>query len=196
MDSKFLGEKIKISIKDAGYNYAEIAEKTGFHINTIGNWARGKTQPSIEELSRLAEITQKKVSWFFENDNVNSKIENIKTQEKCVQKDYSKNIFIDKVDKILEGITMSENIVNRFLTVIENQQKQINEQIAISKQYANQLKDQQEITKNLSEVLSKQNTSNVIHTPGKELSHEIGDNTQQRVKRAPQHLKSHNHAVH
>ena len=129
------------------------------------------------------------MSWFFENENIDSKIEKNKTQENCIktQESFDKDLTAERIDKVLEGIATSENIVNRFLTVIENQQRLIDEQVSINKQYAHQLKDQQEITKNLSVVLAKQNTPQLTPT-GKEIEKIVQEDNKPKLE-APKHLR-------
>lgn len=43
-----------------------LAEWTGIHVNTIGNWARGKTEPKMALIVKVAKVLRRDVSEFYE----------------------------------------------------------------------------------------------------------------------------------
>lgn len=48
--------RIKGALGDAGWTNLQLAEKMGIARETVSNWSRNKTQPSIQDLFRIAEI--------------------------------------------------------------------------------------------------------------------------------------------
>ena len=56
--------------KNLGLNRAEMAEKMGVDITTIGNWETGKRQMTIEKLIHMSEITGITVQYLLGFDDV------------------------------------------------------------------------------------------------------------------------------
>lgn len=49
-----VGERIQVARKNAGIKQSELAEKLGVAVITIGQYERGKRQPRLEQLQRIA----------------------------------------------------------------------------------------------------------------------------------------------
>lgn len=59
------GEKIKQARNNFGMSQKELAERLGLKNSTISKWEHCETMPSIQQVTRMAEIFDKPVNYFF-----------------------------------------------------------------------------------------------------------------------------------
>jgi len=50
------GERLRVSRSQVGLTQAQVAERLGKGSATISDWEKGKSQPSLEEITKLAAI--------------------------------------------------------------------------------------------------------------------------------------------
>lgn len=60
-----VGERIQAARKKAGMKQSDLAEKLGVAVITIGQYERGKRQPRIEQLKRVASALDVDVNWLM-----------------------------------------------------------------------------------------------------------------------------------
>lgn len=58
-------ERIKRLRKNKGLKQQEIAELLGVKRNTYSDWENGKTEPSFENLIKLADLLEVSIDWLF-----------------------------------------------------------------------------------------------------------------------------------
>lgn len=59
------GDNIKRLRKNKGLKQQEIAELLGVKQNTYSDWENGKTDPSFENLVKLADLLDVSLDWLF-----------------------------------------------------------------------------------------------------------------------------------
>ena len=59
------GEKITEAIEKSKRTIEFLAETMGISVKTITRWKKGETLPDLYQISKLAELLDKKVQWFF-----------------------------------------------------------------------------------------------------------------------------------
>ena len=59
------GDDIKRLRKNKGLKQQEIAELLGVKQNTYSDWENGKTDPSFENLVKLADLLDVSLDWLF-----------------------------------------------------------------------------------------------------------------------------------
>lgn len=68
MDIMFSGKKLKEIRKRKSLSQSQLAEKTGLHITTIGNYEINRREPKATQLKRLADALRVKMEVFFNNE--------------------------------------------------------------------------------------------------------------------------------
>lgn len=68
MESKFFEKQLKKAILESGKKQIEIAEILKVKQEQVSRWVNGKQIPNIENIKKIAEILNKPVSYFIEND--------------------------------------------------------------------------------------------------------------------------------
>ena len=58
-------ERLKELRKKKGLKQQEIAELLGVKRNTYSDWENGKTEPSFENLIKLADLLEVSLDWLF-----------------------------------------------------------------------------------------------------------------------------------
>ncbi len=58
-------ERIKRLRKNKGLKQQELAEILGIKRNTYSDWENGKTEPSFENLIKLADLLEVSIDWLF-----------------------------------------------------------------------------------------------------------------------------------
>ena len=58
-------ERIKRLRKNKGLKQQELAEILGIKRNTYSDWENGKTEPSFENLIKLADLLEVSLDWLF-----------------------------------------------------------------------------------------------------------------------------------
>lgn len=58
-------ERLKELRKNKGLKQQEIAELLGVKRNTYSDWENGKTEPSFENLIKLADLLEVTLDWLF-----------------------------------------------------------------------------------------------------------------------------------
>lgn len=83
------GDNIKRLRKNKGLKQQEIAELLGVKQNTYSDWENGKTDPSFENLVKLADLLDVSLDWLFGREQMKFKkrsptqlLENAKYREK------------------------------------------------------------------------------------------------------------------
>ena len=71
METKELGEKIKLLRKQKHITIESLAKMVNMSKSTVGMWESGQRRPEYEELLKLANIFGKSVAYFLEADNEN-----------------------------------------------------------------------------------------------------------------------------
>lgn len=62
------GDNIKRLRKNKGLKQQEIAELLGVKRNTYSDWENGKTEPSFDNLFKLADFFDISLDWLFGRD--------------------------------------------------------------------------------------------------------------------------------
>jgi len=65
MDKKEFGKKIKLARVECDFTQAQLAEKINTKQKNISRYETGSSMPSIETLSKIAQVLKKKVGYFF-----------------------------------------------------------------------------------------------------------------------------------
>ena len=68
MEMEFMtifSERIKRLRKNKGLKQQELAEILGIKRNTYSDWENGKTEPSFENLIKLADLLEVSIDWLF-----------------------------------------------------------------------------------------------------------------------------------
>lgn len=65
MDIMFSGQKLKEIREARGLSQRKLAEITGLHITTIGNYEINRREPKATQLKRLADALSVKMEAFF-----------------------------------------------------------------------------------------------------------------------------------
>ncbi len=61
-----LAAKILKARKDKGLTQDQVSSMMGVSSQTVSNWESARSIPSIDTLFKYAELTSKKMTWFFE----------------------------------------------------------------------------------------------------------------------------------
>lgn len=68
MSNNFFANQLKKAILDSGKKQIEIADALHIKQEQVSRWANGKQIPNTENIKRIAEILNKPISYFLEND--------------------------------------------------------------------------------------------------------------------------------
>lgn len=71
MDNRKLGSKIRKLRKEKGLTIAELGKLVGMSNSTVCMWEKGLRRPEVEGLQKLAELFDKPVSFFLEDNEEN-----------------------------------------------------------------------------------------------------------------------------
>ena len=66
-------ERLKELRKNKGLKQQEIAELLGVKRNTYSDWENGKTEPSFENLIKLADLLEVTLDWLFGREQMKVK---------------------------------------------------------------------------------------------------------------------------
>jgi transcriptional regulator with XRE-family HTH domain len=66
MDVMFSGKRLKKIREGKGLSQIQLAEKTGLHITTIGNYEIDRREPKATQLKRLADALGVNMEAFFD----------------------------------------------------------------------------------------------------------------------------------
>ena len=66
-------ERLKELRKKKGLKQQEIAELLGVKRNTYSDWENGKTEPSFENLIKLADLLEVSLDWLFGREQMKVK---------------------------------------------------------------------------------------------------------------------------
>lgn len=69
-DNTLLGNKIKKAMKEAGLTQQKLADKLGITNPVINAWIKGKRNPTVHSIKRIASATDKPFSFFMGESNV------------------------------------------------------------------------------------------------------------------------------
>lgn len=69
-DNTLLGNKIKKAMKEAGLTQQKLADKLGITNPVINAWIKGKRNPTVNSIKRIASATDKPFSFFMGESNV------------------------------------------------------------------------------------------------------------------------------
>lgn len=64
-DKQTLGEKIRRCRKAKGMSQQKLAEEMGIQYQSVQDWERGKTRPSLDKVVRLCEIFDVTSTWLL-----------------------------------------------------------------------------------------------------------------------------------
>ena len=62
---KNVTERLKLAIKNSDYNQKQIAEKFGWHVTTLSNMVKGKSDPSVSKIEKIAKFLNINFTWLF-----------------------------------------------------------------------------------------------------------------------------------
>lgn len=62
---KIFGKRLREVRKNKGLKQQEIAEQIGIKQNSYSDWENGKTEPSFENLIKLADVLEVSLDWLF-----------------------------------------------------------------------------------------------------------------------------------
>ena len=65
---KIFGKKLREVRKSKKLTQKELAEQIGIKRNTYSDWENGKTEPSFENIVKLADLLDVSLDWLFERD--------------------------------------------------------------------------------------------------------------------------------
>ena len=65
---KRVGRKIVVARRELGLQQRDLAAALAVNQPRLSDWERGKHLPSVHALMRIARLTRKPYSWFFEDD--------------------------------------------------------------------------------------------------------------------------------
>lgn len=152
LDQKKSGMILKAWIKDAGYSYSDVAEETGFSLDTINNSLSGKvSDPRLERVFKIAVITGHSVCEYLqlmlEDEDIDfadrvhvlrsdedMHLRTIDTAPQASHASPEHNISQDEMNSILD----------RFKRVYESVINQLRDQIAQLKESRKIMKEQYE----------------------------------------------------
>ncbi|HOM61359.1 MAG TPA: XRE family transcriptional regulator [Anaerohalosphaeraceae bacterium] len=63
-----LADRLKLARKNVGLTLKQVAEKTGIDDSCLSAYENGQSEPRLSQLSKLAEVYQVSLSFFFEED--------------------------------------------------------------------------------------------------------------------------------
>jgi transcriptional regulator with XRE-family HTH domain len=88
MYAEKFSEKLKIARKNTGFNQDEVAKEIHIHQGTLSSYEKGRTQPDIETLGRLADFYQVSTDWLIGTTSTSKPIQMQTayiTQTKCAK---------------------------------------------------------------------------------------------------------------
>lgn len=106
-----IGERIQMARKNAGMKQSELAEKIGVAVITIGQYERGKRQPRIEQLQRIADALNVEL-WELVPDNHQVQVTLDDLKRKLDKEQF--NSFLPGTSK-LDPLTNEETSLKTFL---------------------------------------------------------------------------------
>jgi transcriptional regulator, cro/CI family len=62
---KLISERLKFLRKEKNLTQTELGEKVGIKRNTYSDWENGKTEPSFDNLVKLADFFNVSLDWLF-----------------------------------------------------------------------------------------------------------------------------------
>lgn len=65
---KIFGKRLREVRKSKKLTQKELAEQIGIKRNTYSDWENGKTEPSFENLVKLADLLDVSLDWLFGRD--------------------------------------------------------------------------------------------------------------------------------
>ena len=63
-----IGSRIRLARRDAGLTQDQLAERVGYSRRSVPGWERNETHPRPGALARIADVTGRPVSWFYEDE--------------------------------------------------------------------------------------------------------------------------------
>jgi len=81
-----LGRKIELARREAGLTQKDLAESIGRDQSVISLYEKGKAQPGPKAMKAIAEVTDKPVPWFFEEEPAGQLLSQIKIEEEFIRK--------------------------------------------------------------------------------------------------------------
>jgi len=106
MDIVKTGQSIAEARKKRGLTQEELAEKCGVSMQAVSKWENGRNLPDIENLMRIAEITNVPYSVFLEAGRNESNIRGLYVKDRLFQED---NMFTR-----LRTFALSENLTETY----------------------------------------------------------------------------------
>lgn len=104
MDNIFVGNRIKLAIKDGGFTQEEIATKIGVSKNTMSNYVTGKRSIEATLLAKIAHVCKKPINYFIESEDAK-----IIDQENVY---YEINKLRNENEKLKKKISEIKSIIN------------------------------------------------------------------------------------
>lgn len=115
--SKEFGLKLKKLRKQLGLFQKEIADELGVAQNTISSWEKGKTEPNIEQIIKLAEILNT-------TPNELQGFENPKNNISELERRLIKAGLKDKINNLTEEqFNILISLIDNFLIANDNKKK-------------------------------------------------------------------------
>lgn len=68
--ANYFALRLKMARKLSGLSQTELAQKLNSFQNQVARWEAGKSDPSVENIKRISEITNQPVSFFFEEGSL------------------------------------------------------------------------------------------------------------------------------
>lgn len=66
--SEIFAARLLEALEAAGSNKRDFAKKLGRHETTIGKWVKGGTEPSLDDLARIADALGLSIDWLLGRD--------------------------------------------------------------------------------------------------------------------------------
>lgn len=104
MDNIFVGNRIKLAIKEGGFTQEEIATKIGVSKNTMSNYVTGKRSIEATLLAKIAHECRKPINYFIESEDAK-----IIDQENVY---YEINKLRNENEKLKKKISDIKSIIN------------------------------------------------------------------------------------
>ncbi|EAQ6362761.1 hypothetical protein DOH76_12110 [Salmonella enterica subsp. enterica serovar Oranienburg] len=85
--------RLNLVISELGTNQTGLARMLGVTQQTVQQWATGKSQPRMEQLDSLSEVTGKPVYWFFMPIDMDAEINPQEHSQKTSEEEAAKKGF-------------------------------------------------------------------------------------------------------
>ena len=116
-----LSERVKQALSELGGTQEQLADTLGVSKRIISYWVNGQRTPGLDKLELLSELTERPLSWFFENEtemSAGSILARVQESHEALQdKIGADRLSFGSADRLFEFLGVRPGAVSPFTLV-------------------------------------------------------------------------------